>query len=72
MKQASEEIRKLAISLYKSGKYTQREVADIVGYHYNTVKAWLRAEAAGRPQKPLRRGHKSKWFNGEENAASNE
>lgn len=58
MKHASEDIRNLAVGLYKSGEYTQQEVADIVGYHYNSVKAWLKADAEGRPQRPLPKGHK--------------
>lgn len=56
MKCASEDIRNLAVQLYQSGKYTQQEVADIVGYHVNSVKNWLKAAAAGIPQKPRKKG----------------
>lgn len=56
MKHASEDIRKLAVHLYATGKYTQQQVAEIVGYHVNSVKNWLRIAEAGLPQKPGRRG----------------
>ena len=58
MKHASEDIRDLAVSLYKSGKYTQAQVAEIVGYHYKTVANWLRADREGRKQISLPRGHR--------------
>ena len=63
MKHASEDIRNLAISLYKSGKYTQQQVADIVGYHLNTIKSWLRIDALGGPQRPRERGHRPRILN---------
>lgn len=58
MKHASEDIRNLAVSLYKSGKYTQAEVAGIVGYHYKTVYNWIKADKEGRKQVSLPRGHR--------------
>ncbi len=60
MKHASEDIRNLAVNLYKSGKYSQQEVANIVKYHRNTVKSWLKAESEGRPQRPLKKGHRAR------------
>lgn len=60
MKHAGEEIRKLAVRLYRSGEYSQQEVAKIVGYHYKTIQNWLRADAEGRPQVPGVRGHRKR------------
>ena len=58
MKHASEDIRNLAVSLYKIGKYTQAEVAEIVGYHYKSVSNWIKADKEGRKQVSLPRGHR--------------
>ena len=63
MKHASEAIRILAVNLYKSGNYTQQEVADITGYHRHTIRAWLKADAEGKPQCAMKRGHRAKVLN---------
>ena len=57
MKHASKDIRELAVTLYKSGCYSQQQVAEIVGYHYKTIQNWLHADAEGREQLPRPKGH---------------
>jgi len=41
MKTATSEIRFIAIKAYKSG-ISRQQVADIVGYHLNSVSRWIR------------------------------
>lgn len=56
MKHASQEIRELAVTLHKKHNYSIAKTAEIVGYHPNTVKNWLKANREGRSQTPLKRG----------------
>lgn len=58
MKHASEEIRNMAVRLYKSGGYTYKEIGDIVGYSHKTIGNWVKADKEGRKQVPLERGHR--------------
>jgi transposase len=41
MKTATPEVRSIAIKAYKSG-ISRQQVADIVGYHLNSVSRWIR------------------------------
>ena len=41
MKTASKEVRLIAIRAYESG-LPRQQVADIVGYHLNSVSRWIR------------------------------
>ena len=40
MKTASSEIRAIAVKAYGSG-ISQQQIADIVGYHLNSVSRWI-------------------------------
>lgn len=57
MKFASKDTRERAVSAYKSGKYSQSEVAQMFGVHYKTIQNWLKADAEGREQIPRPKGH---------------
>lgn len=57
MKFASKDTRERAVAAYKSGQYTQSDVARMFGVHYKTIQNWLRADAEGREQIPLPKGH---------------
>lgn len=56
MKYASKELREQAVRLWKSEKYTQSEIAEIVGYSLSAVKDWLRKDRSGEAQSPTKRG----------------
>lgn len=61
MRTASKEIRLIALRAYESG-IPRQQVADIVGYHLNSVSRWIREyERDGRLEaKP--RGHRVSIF----------
>lgn len=63
---ATPEVRKKAITAYRSGKGTQQQVADMYGIHLNTLKNWLKDyEAEGRLE-PRPRGHMPQTFSEDE------
>ena len=53
---ACKEVREKAVKAYKTGKYTQQQVADMYDIHYKTLQNWLKVDARGEPQIPQKRG----------------
>ena len=53
---ASKELRTKAVEAYKTGKFTQQQLADAYGVHYKTIQNWLKADANGEGQEPKKRG----------------
>lgn len=53
---ASKDTRIRAVAAYRTGKYTQMEVAQIYGIHYKTLQNWLRCDERGEEQIPKKRG----------------
>ena len=65
MKTASFEVRTIAIRAYGSG-LPRQQIADIVGYHLNSVSRWIREfEREGRSE-ARSRGHRISIFNEKE------
>ena len=65
MKIASSEIRSLVVKAYLPGTASRRQLADIFGYHIETIGRWVRASRQDRFT-PLPRGHRRSVFSPEE------
>jgi len=65
MKIATPETRSLVVKAYLSGTASRRQLADIFGYHIETIGRWIRASRQERFT-PLPRGHRRSVFNPEE------
>jgi len=65
MKIANSETRLLVVKAYLSGTASRRQLADIFGYHIETIGRWIRASRQERFT-PLPRGHRRSVFNPEE------
>jgi len=65
MKIANSEIRSLVVKAYLSKTATRRQLADIFGYHIETIGRWIRASRQER-FRPLPRGHRRSVFSPEE------
>jgi transposase len=65
MKIANAEIRTLVVKAYLSKTATRRQLADIFGYHIETIGRWIRASRQERFT-PLPRGHRQSVFSPEE------
>lgn len=63
---ASREVREKAVAAYKTGKFSQRKLAEAYGIHYKTLQNWLRADERGEPQTPKPRGHRARIFDQDE------
>ena len=63
---ATQEIRKKAIAAYKTGRYSQRHLADVYGVHIKTIANWIRIERTEQRLSPLPRGHNPEAFNTED------
>lgn len=61
MKTASKEVRLIAVRACQLG-IPRQQVADIVGYHLNSVKRWLREYEQDARLEPLPRGHRASVF----------
>ena len=61
MKIANPEIRSIVVKAYLSGSASRQQLADIFGYHIETVGRWIRASRQGRLA-PLPRGHRRSVF----------
>ena len=57
MSNASLEIKRLAIRLFKSGEYTQSAISKIVGYSVPAIKVWIAKDRRGLPLVAEERGH---------------
>lgn len=65
MKIAKPEIRSLVVKAYLHGTASRRQLADIFGYHIETIGRWIRASRQNRFT-PLPRGHRRSVFSPEE------
>lgn len=63
MKFASKDTRERAVAAYKTGKYTQQQIAAMFGVHYKTIANWLKADHEGREQCPRPKGHLRRILN---------
>jgi transposase len=65
MKIATPEIRSIVVKAYLSGAASRRQLADIFGYHVETIGRWIRGSRQGRFT-ALPRGHRHSVFSLEE------
>jgi len=65
MEIANFEIHSIVVKSYQSGTASRRQLADIFGYHIETIGRWIRASRQERFT-PLPRGHRPSVFNPEE------
>ena len=65
---ASQELRERAVAAYKTGAFTQQQLADAYRVHYKTIQNWLKADAKGEPQVPKPRGCRQRIFSKDEEA----
>ena len=65
MKIANLEIRSIVVKAYLHGTASRRQLADIFGYHIETIGRWIRASRQQRFT-PLPRGHRRSVFSPEE------
>ena len=65
---ASQELRERAVEAYKTGAFTQQQLADAYRVHYKTIQNWLKADARGEPQVPKPRGCRPRIFSKDEEA----
>jgi transposase len=65
MKTATPEVRSIAIKAYKSG-IPHHQLAEIVGYHLNSVSRWIHEFDRENRLEPLARGHRISIFSEEE------
>jgi transposase len=63
---AKPEIRKIAVEAYLSGKASQQQLADILGFHKTTIVRWIREYKRDGKLKPQTRGHMPRAFSEEE------
>ena len=65
MKQATPDIRSIVVAAYFAGTASRNQLADIFGYHVETIGRWIRCSRIGRLA-PLPRGHRVSVFNADE------
>ena len=65
---ASQELRARAVEAYKTGAFTQQQLADAYRVHYKTIQNWVKTDARGEPQVPRPRGCRPRIFSQEEEA----
>jgi transposase len=61
MKQATSEIRSIVVAAYCAETASRKQLADIFGYHIETIGRWIRCGREGRLT-PLPRGHRMSVF----------
>jgi transposase len=69
MKTASKEIRETVVKAYMSGTASRKQLAEIFGYHIQSIGNWIRRYAATKQFTPLPKGHRKSVFTDEEKAA---
>jgi transposase len=65
MKTASPEIRTIVVNAYVSRTASRKQLADIFGYHIETIGRWIRASGQEQATVPPR-GHRRSVFSSEE------
>jgi transposase len=63
---ASQEVRERAVEAYKTGAFTQQQLAIAYRVHYKTIQNWLKADASGESQIPKTRGCRPRIFSKDE------
>lgn len=63
---ASKELRVKAVEAYKTGKFTQQQLADAYDIHYKTIQNWLKADVNNEDQIPKKHGCRLRIFTKEE------
>jgi len=63
---ASPAIRKIAVEAYLSGKATQQQLADILGFHRTAIVRWVREYRNDGRLEPQVRGHMARAFSDDE------
>jgi transposase len=61
MKTANAEIRAIAVKAYSAG-ISRQQIADIVGYHLNSIGRWIREFERERRLEAHPRGHRRSMF----------
>jgi transposase len=59
MKTATEEIRSLVVKAYTSGTATRKQLAEIFGYHIQSIGNWIREHQRDGRLAPRPKGHKT-------------
>jgi transposase len=65
MKIATFEIRVIVVKAYQARTASRRQLADIFGYHIETIGRWIRQSRQGQPTS-LSRGHRRSVFSAPE------
>jgi len=65
MKIATREIRSIVVRAYQTGAASRQQLADIFGYHIETIGRWIR-KSRQEHSSPLPRGHRRSVFSAEE------
>lgn len=63
---ANEKLRLRAVEAYKTGVFTQQQLAKAYCVHYKTIQNWLKADSKGEGQTPKQRGCRQRIFSKEE------
>jgi transposase len=66
MKTATEEIRTLVVKAYTSGTATRKQLAEIFGYHIQSIGNWIREHRRDGRLAPRSNGHRKSVFAPEE------
>lgn len=66
MKKITSELRQRALEVYKTGRYTQLQIADIFGVTRKTINNWVRIQRTESRNTPLPKGHRRQSFSEEE------
>ena len=66
MKNVCQELRVRVVEAYKTGAFTQQQLADAYRVHYKTIQNWLKADTKGEPQVPKPRGCRPRIFSKDE------
>jgi len=66
MKTASGETRALVIKAYTSGIATRKQLAEIFGYHIQSIGNWIREYSRDGRISPRQKGHRKSVFTDEE------
>ncbi len=68
MKTASAETRALVVKAYTSGVASRKQLAEIFGYHIQSIGNWIRAFERKEQIAPRAKGHRKSVFSDEEKA----
>jgi transposase len=63
MPTANKDTRERAVEAYKTGRFTQQQLAEAYCVHYKTIQNWLKVDARGEEQVAKARGRRPRIFN---------